>query len=194
MAVPASQNELKFINIQYAEGRLGNWGAYKEKVKWKLNSKASKKGFVLQVVTFKWDIKWVSNNQPLTQSEIDDAMGRDMGVWNEYSELWLISASKQEPAGTLNQDHFTFGGIPQTYGSMTETGKAYFFESDQTPDTLGFSKNPDCPAGAYMPSKQGVFIPSEPIVRTPNTLDHKVAVTWNNSGSTTLVEEIPKKP
>jgi len=190
---PANENTLKFTDVKYAKDNLGVWGKYAEKVKWKLEFKAKNRGFVLQVVKFNWVIKWASNDQLLTTTEISSAMGRDMNTWKEYSELWLISQGNQTPSSTLNQDHFSFGGIQNTYGFMEETGEAYFFESSDTPEGLGFSKNPYCPAGEYMPSKQGVYVPGTPINKTA-TINHKVKVTWDKSGTTTLDEEIPKKP
>lgn len=183
MSETADKNKLGFTGV--VKTTVQQWGDYKEKVKWKLENKAKNRGFVLQVVKFTWDIKWVSNNIALTAKEV---MGTAES-WANYSELWLISANNEAPSGTLNQDHFIFESIKDTYGWMKEEGTAYFFESAETAQKLGFSVNLLCPAGQYMPSKQGVYDPGV-VVKTPS-IDHLVHVSWIADGTAKLVEEKP---
>ncbi|WP_392384185.1 hypothetical protein [Marinomonas primoryensis] len=185
-AVTANNNELNFTDITYTT--VEKWGDYKEKVKWKLSENAKNRGFVLQVVTFTYEVRWVENDALLT---VDELFGSQAG-WTNYSELWLISANKKQPADTLNQDHFIFNSMEETYGWIKETGKAYFFESDKTPEDLGFSINADCPAGIYMPSQKGSYDPGIGAIKTA-TIDHLVYVTWDKTRRATLIEEKPSR-
>lgn len=180
----ADKNQLMFTDIKYAT--VKKWGDYEEKVKWKLAQDAKNRGFILQIVKFTYDVRWVENNNLLTPEELFESQAS----WSTYSELWLISAGKNQPAATLNQDHFVFNSMEDTYGWIKEAGVACFFESNKDATDIGFAKNSDCPAGSFMFSKKGEYNP-EAAVKTP-VIEHLVHVAWDKNGNAKIVEEIPK--
>ncbi len=182
-AVTADNNELQFTDVKKTE--VKKWGDYKQKVKWKLKENAKNRGFIVQVVTFTHEVRWVDNDKVLTDQELFD----QQAGWLNYSELWLVSANKDQPAGTLNQDHFCFTSFEDTYGWIKEEGVAYFFESGAKAKDLGFQVNKDCPAGEYMPSKKGTYNPRN-VVKTAS-INHKVHVKWDKTGSAQVVSELP---
>ena len=177
----AQHNSLGLVVVKPTE--VKKWGDYSQTIKWKLGKKTKKRGYILQVIEFDYEIRWVENDSLLTEKEVFEKEKE----WHTYTELWKISANKDQPAPTLNTDLFQFISIEETYGFMKETGKAYFFETDSTETDMGFGKHQYSPASRYIFSKIGVYNPAT--TDKTNTIKRVIYVKWDKAGKTTIIED-----
>jgi hypothetical protein len=166
------------------------WGGYESKIKWKLNHPAPKRGVIVQHVEFSINISNVGNGKAWTFADIDNATGAHLDAWNDYYEAWIVSPGKKGPSTGLNQDHFSFAGlpaVPATQGWIQEEGDATFYETTKSLSDLGFTINNDCPAGAYLASSLNPP-PAADVTQGPNSVQRWVKADWNAAGRTRVTK------
>lgn len=178
------------------QAKTGTYGAFQgSNIDWDLTT-GQGPGLVVQEVTRTFDVR-NSSNVKLSADEIKKLTGNDDAdvASTHYSECWPVGKDWQGPK---TADSFNFSGVApginQTgcKGSFKQVGVAYFVQTTDakagTISNLGFNKKLAIANG--LPSVTG-GMPSgvTSLSVKSNTITHTVEVSWDESGTTTLVKD-----